>query len=124
MPSLEFIADMNISPLTVHRLRERGWKIVRVSEIMDARTSDIDILNYAQERNRVIISYDLDFSELLAIYGYDRPSLINLRTDDISPEYTVQRIVEVVTQLEKELQEGIVASVDDTSVRYRNLPIK
>ncbi len=124
MPSLEFIADMNISPLTVNRLRERGWNIVRIPEIMDVRTSDIDILDYAQKNNKVIISYDLDFSELLAIYGYDKPSFINLRTSDISPDFTAQRIIEVVTELEKELHEGIVASVDDTSIRYRNLPIQ
>jgi len=122
--SLEFIADMNISPLTVNQLREKGLKIKRVSEIMDARTSDMDILEYAHVKNQVIISYDLDFSELLAIHGYDHPSLINLRTDDMSPDFATGRIMEIVTALETELKEGIVASVDNTSIRFRSLPIK
>ncbi|MGR3221005.1 MAG: DUF5615 family PIN-like protein, partial [Candidatus Anammoxibacter sp.] len=38
---------MNISPLTVEKLRETGWNIVRVSEIMHNNSKDIEILNYA-----------------------------------------------------------------------------
>jgi len=56
---LQFLANMNISPLTVGQLRTRGWDITRVSEIM-----------------------------------------------------------------EKELEEGVVITVDETSARYRNLPIR
>lgn len=67
MPALDFIADMNISPLTVSQLKERGWNVLRVSEIMDVRTADIDILNYARDENKVVITCDPDFSELLAI---------------------------------------------------------
>ncbi|MCX6578944.1 MAG: DUF5615 family PIN-like protein [Candidatus Aminicenantes bacterium] len=124
MPTLEFIADMNISPLTVSQLRERGWKILRVSEIMDVRTADIDILNYARDENKVVITCDLDFSELLAIFGYDSPSVINLRLDDISPGFVTQRLIDIFSELERELKAGIVVSVDDVSARYRNLPIK
>jgi hypothetical protein len=31
MADLEFIANMNISPLTVNELKRLGWNIVRVS---------------------------------------------------------------------------------------------
>ncbi|MCP5103517.1 MAG: hypothetical protein GY950_09070, partial [bacterium] len=75
VPGLKFIADMDISPLTVSRLRKYGWKIQRVNEIMDARSSDVDILNYAGSQNSVVITHDLDYSELLAVYGYERPSV-------------------------------------------------
>ena len=44
MPEISFIADMNISPLTVEALRKIGWDIVRVSDVMDARTKDEGIL--------------------------------------------------------------------------------
>jgi predicted nuclease of predicted toxin-antitoxin system len=84
VPTLKFIADMNISPLTV----------------------------------------DLDFSELLAVHGFNSPSVINLRLEDASIDFVTQRIIDTVSQLEEELRQGIVVSVDDTSERYRNLPIK
>jgi predicted nuclease of predicted toxin-antitoxin system len=124
VPALKFITDMNISPLTVSRLKKKGWEILRVSEIMDVRSSDIDILNYARDNKKVVITHDLDFSELLAIYGYESPSVINLRLSNASPDFVTNRIIDIVSQLEEELKKGIVVSVDDISARYRNLPIK
>jgi predicted nuclease of predicted toxin-antitoxin system len=98
MPQLKFIADMDISPLTVDQLKKRGWKIIRVSEVMDARTSDIEILNYARDHKRVVITHDLDFSELLAIHGFDSPSVINLRIENMFQDFVTHRIIEVVSQ--------------------------
>jgi hypothetical protein len=44
---------MNISPLTVVQLRELGWDIIRVSEVMDNRTKDAEILTYGQIHDRL-----------------------------------------------------------------------
>jgi predicted nuclease of predicted toxin-antitoxin system len=123
LPQLKFMVDMNLSPLTVGQLGERGWKIIRVSDVMDARTDDIDILNYARDHNQVVITNDLDFSELLAVNGCDSPSVINLRLENMYPGFVTQRIIDIVSQLEDELKKGIVVSVDDISARFRNLPI-
>lgn len=40
MPKLSFLADMNISPLTVKQLRQIGWQIWRVSEFMPENALD------------------------------------------------------------------------------------
>jgi len=121
---LKFLANMNISPLTVEDLKKLGWDIVRVPEIMDIKSKDIKILTYAREHNRVVITQDLDFSSLLALSGYEKPSVINLRVDNARPDYVTNRIIEIVNELEKELGEGIVVSVDEISARYRSLPIE
>jgi predicted nuclease of predicted toxin-antitoxin system len=120
---LEFLADMNISPLTVEQLRQQGWNIVRVSEIMKSNSADKEVLAYARDNNRVLITQDLDFSMLLAVGGHTKPSVINLRLEKADPDYVTTRITEVVTGMAKELAEGVVVSVDETSARYRNLPI-
>jgi predicted nuclease of predicted toxin-antitoxin system len=121
---LKFLANMNISPLTVEDLKKLGWDIVRVPEIMDIKSKDLQILTYAREHNRVVITQDLDFSSLLALSGYEKPSVINLRVDNARPDFITSRIVEIVNELEKELGEGIVVSVDEISARYRSLPIE
>jgi len=46
-----------------------------------------------------------------------------LRFDNAEPSFIADRIVEIVKEFEKELEDGIVISVDETSARYRNLPI-
>ena len=123
MLGLEFLANMNISPITVEKLRGLGWNIIRVSEIMDKRSKDVKILDYAKEHNKVLITQDLDFSALLVAKRYEKPSVISLRFDNAEPNFIADRMVEIVKEFEKELEEGIVLSVDETSARYRNLPI-
>jgi predicted nuclease of predicted toxin-antitoxin system len=120
---LEYLADMNISPLTVEQLRQQGWNIIRVSEIMKSNSKDKEVLAYARDNNKVLITQDLDFSMLLAVGGYTKPSVINLRLEKAHPDYVTTRITEVAADMAKELAEGVVVSVDESSARYRNLPI-
>lgn len=123
MPKIKFLADMNVSPVTVEQLKNLKWDIIRVSEIMDIRSRDTEILLYAKENDRVIITQDLDFSTLLAISGYKKPSLINLRLEENRPDSVAKRLLMAVAGMENELAEGAVLSVDDVSIRYRLLPI-
>ena len=124
MPRLAFLANMNISPLTVEGLRKIGWNIIRVSEILGKKAKDIEILAYAQDHNKVVITQDLDFSALLAVRGFNKPSVINLRFGNARPDFVTERIIEIVEEMENELEEGVVISVDESSARYRNLPIE
>jgi len=76
MATLRFFADMNISPRTVRLLREQGWDILRVSEVLPASAKDLEVLEFARRERRVVITQDLDFSVLLALSGYSSPSLL------------------------------------------------
>ena len=123
MPDLEFLANMNISPLTVEKLKQHGWNIIRIPEIMESNSKDKEVLAYARDNNKILITQDLDFSMLLAVGGYNKPSVINLRLKKANPDDVTERIMEVVSAMTKELGEGVVISVDETTARYRNLPI-
>ena len=76
MTSLRFLVDMNLSPRIVTDLRQEGWDILRVSQVLPMDAEDSEILKFARQQNRVIITQDLDFSSLLALGGYEKPSLI------------------------------------------------
>ena len=56
--------------------------------------------------------------------GYAKPSLINLRFENARPDFVTARIIDVVSSMEKELEEGVVVTVDETSARYKNLPVR
>ncbi len=124
MSELAFLADMNISHLTAEELRRKGWDIIRVSEVMNVSSSDLDVLEYARTHDRILITQDLDFSTILAVGDYDKPSVINLRLENASPANITKRIMEVVSQLENELTEGVAISVEEVTARYRKLPLK
>ena len=125
MATLRLSADMNISPKTVKALQQRGWDTVRASEYLPANARDLEILNFARCEGRVVVTQDLDFSALLALGGYDRPSLITLRLSASDPDTVTRRLLEVLPVIEQMLlREGCAVTVEDVSVRVRRLPIR
>jgi hypothetical protein len=54
----------------------------------------------------------------------EKSSVINLLVENARPGFTVKRIIEVMSEMENELKEGVVVSVDEVTARFRNLPIK
>jgi predicted nuclease of predicted toxin-antitoxin system len=91
---------------------------------LPANASDQEILELARQENRVVVTQDLDFSTLLALGGYNRPSLITLRLSTSDPQTVTQHLLNVLVTVEQILQEGCAVTVDDAAVRTRKLPIK
>ena len=66
---MKFIADMGISPRVVDDLRPKGHDAVHLAEQGLNRMADGDILQKALQENRVLLTHDRDFGELLAASG-------------------------------------------------------
>lgn len=120
---IRLLADMNISPRTVQALQERGWDLIRVSEVLPVEAPDDRILSFARKEGRVVVTQDLDFSALLALGGHQEPSLVTLRLAVSDPETVTRRLLDVLPGLEDVLRKGSAVSVDDALVRVRSLPI-
>jgi predicted nuclease of predicted toxin-antitoxin system len=121
---IKLLADMNISPQTVTALQGQGSDIIRVSSVMSRTPSDLEILEFARQENRVIITQDLDFSMLLALGGYNKPSLITLRLSLTDPNIVTQKLIDTIPQVEEILTEGGAVTIEDASVRTRRLPMR
>jgi predicted nuclease of predicted toxin-antitoxin system len=48
MNNLSFLADVNISPVTVTTLQQQGYDILRVTDLLTATTTDVNILEFAR----------------------------------------------------------------------------
>jgi len=93
---MRFLANMNISPLTVERLRGQGWDILRVSEILPVSTPDNLVLEVARTEGRVLVSQGLDFSKILALEEQTSPSLITIRMTICDPGSIAERLLRVL----------------------------
>ena len=80
--------------------------LLRVSEVLPATASDAEILEFARREERVVVTQDLDFSTLLALGGYNQPSLITLRLLASDPDTVNQKLIEILPGIERELEEG------------------
>jgi predicted nuclease of predicted toxin-antitoxin system len=115
---------MNLSPVTVAALAAEGVDIVRVSSLLPVTASDEEILSLARCDGRVVITQDMDFSALLALGGYDQPSLVTLRLLDTDPDVVTQKLRQVLPQIEVALGQGSAVTIADRNVRVRRLPIR
>lgn len=120
---LRLLADVNISPLTVEALREAGWNAIRITDERPADTADARILQFARREKRIVVTQDLDFSDLVALGGHEQPSLITIRVSDPAPETVTSRLLSVLPRIQEDLRTGVAVTIDDESIRVRFLPI-
>ena len=78
----------------------------------------------ADRENRVLISADTDFGELLATAPVLAPSLILLRRADKRPDFLARVILANLEQIANDLAAGALVVIGDTRVRIRRLPMK
>jgi predicted nuclease of predicted toxin-antitoxin system len=121
---MKFIADINISPQTVKRLVEKGYKIKRITEFLKPNAKDEEILDLALREKSTIITQDLDFSALLAKRGVNKPSVIVLRVNIAKPIRITEMLEKALPKIKSELSKGSIVIVEEERVRIRELPIK
>lgn len=88
---MKFLVDMGISQRTVEWLRNQGHDIVHLREQGLQKLDDEDILIKAKTEERIILTMDLDFTNLLAWSKDTLPSVIIFRLgnenyDKINPQ--------------------------------------
>jgi predicted nuclease of predicted toxin-antitoxin system len=66
---VKFLADMGVSMSTLDSLRDVGHDAVHLRDEGLLRMEDSDILVKARSEDRVVLTFDLDFGDLLAASG-------------------------------------------------------
>ena len=122
---LKFLADMNISPITVELINSAGYDIVRDSQVLSKSSSDEDILQYSREHNFILLTQDLDFSHLIALGNLSKPSFITFRVSDNSPQRLAEIFLQIMNSIDiiDILENGSSITVNDRGIRIRQSPI-
>lgn len=122
--SLPLLIDMNLPPSWVGWFERQGWTATHWSVIGDPRATDRVILAWAREHGQVLFTHDLDFGAVLASSGAVAPSVIQLRTNDVTPLAAGLLIIEVLAAHEPALAQGALITLDDDGRRVRILPLR
>lgn len=118
---IKFLANENISPLTVKMVRKEGYDIKRGSEIGLKGSNDEEIVAYAQKGERIILTFDLDFGEIYYFASKINIGILILR---IKPQ-TVEHANEVLQQflrakvIETEKLQKSLVILDERKYRHR-----
>ena len=101
-----------------------GHDAIHLCEQGLEQLQDSAILEKARKEGRVLLTHDLDFSELMAASSANLPSVIIFRLRNMRPERVDHYLEEIVTRHHESLQEGAIASVSEGQIRIRSLPIE
>lgn len=109
---------------TAASLREAGHHAVHLRDQGLLKMEDSDILQKARTEDRVVLTFDLDFGDLLAASGEKLPSVIIFRLRNQTPSSVRPRLLEILSDCENDLNRGAIVVVEETRYRVRRLPIQ
>lgn len=121
---MKLIVDMNLSPRWISLLIDAGMQAVHWSTIGQSNALDSEIMAYATTDNYVVLTHDLDFGAILATTHGKKPSVVQIRADDVSPDVIGLQVVNALRQMESELEAGALLTVDPNRTRLRLLPLQ
>jgi predicted nuclease of predicted toxin-antitoxin system len=87
------------------------------------RAPDCDVIARARADSSIVLTFDLDFGEVLALGVLDKPSVVIFRLADERPASVNRRLPAVIPECYAALESGALILVEDTRYRVRNLPI-
>jgi predicted nuclease of predicted toxin-antitoxin system len=118
---MQFIANENIPLKSVQRLREEEHDIIAIAEEKPGATDPV-VLRYAASEQRILLTFDRDYGELIYRLGLPAPAgIVYFRFIPTTPEEPAERLLELVQVPELSL-EGQFTVIGEGQVRQRPLP--
>lgn len=121
---MKLVIDMNLSPRWVNLLAAVGIEAAHWSTLGPTNAPDTAIMAYARANDYVVLTHDLDFSTILAATQGEKPSVVQIRSEDVSPDAIGKQVVAALRQMAPELEEGALLTVDLKRTRLRVLPLQ
>ncbi len=72
----------------------------------------------------IVLTHDLDFSAILAATHGEKPSVVQIRAEDVSPNAIGMQVVAALRQMESELKAGAMLTIDPSRTRMNLLPLQ
>ena len=120
---MKLLIDMNLSPRWVSLLTDAGFEVRHRSTLGRDNASDMEIMAFAKANGYVVLTHDLDFGAILAATHGEKPSVVQIRAEDASPDVIGKLVIVALRQMTAELEEGVLLTLDPNRTRLRVLPL-
>lgn len=120
---LKVLIDMNLSPRWAEFLKNRGIDAVHWSEVGDAWAPDERLFKWARNHGFIVFTHDFDFSALLWKTHQSGPSVIQIRTQRVTPNEIGNALCVVLVRYANALNKGALVTIDIARGRVRLLPL-
>lgn len=114
-----FLADENFPRASVRLLRDAGHDVSSIQEDLRG-ASDPEVLRRSSAEDRILLTFDLDFGELIFLQKLPSPpGIILFRDEAPMPEEPGQTILHLASSVSFI---GMFSTVERHQVRQRRLP--
>jgi len=120
---MKLLIDMNLSPKLANMLVAENVESVHWSMISGWDAKDSEIFNYAIQNDYIVVTCDLDFSTMLSMTSGCKPSIIQIRIQNVSWTELAEVINKSIKQCTNELESGAILTIDAKKLRLRLLPL-
>ena len=121
---MKLLVDMNLSPRWIGLLVDNGIEAAHWSTLGANNAPDTEIMTYASANGYVVLTHDLDFSAILAATHGEKPSVVQIRADDVSPDVIGLQVITALRQMASELADGALLTIEPNRTRMRLLPLQ
>lgn len=119
---MKILIDMNLSPRWVELFDGEGIESSHWASLGATNAPDKEIMNYAKKNDYIVLTHDLDFSAILAVTHGEKPSVVQIRAENVSPDVIGEAVITALRQMAPELENGALITVDPKRTRLRLLP--
>lgn len=121
---MRFLADMGVAMRIVEWLRTQGHDVKHLREEGLQRMPDSDIFRKAATESRILLTFDLDFGEILALSGQRKVSVVLFRLANTRTPHVIERLKVTLAESSTMLETGSIVVVEETRLRTRRLPLR
>lgn len=121
---MRILVDMNLSPRWAAALTGAGWPASHWSQIGQANATDLEIVRYAAANDYIVLTHDLDFATILAFTRGGKPSVVQFRAADLSPEGLISQTIQALRHAAPDLEAGALLTIEPDRTRLRILPLR
>jgi predicted nuclease of predicted toxin-antitoxin system len=118
---MRLLLDMNMSPKVAEQLRTEGHDAVHLRDLGLGRLPDHDVFALAKTEQRLVVTFDLDFGEIVAQGAGTGVVLLRLRS--VRTAHVQRRVSIALNEGAAALRAGAVVLVEDARIRVRTWPI-
>lgn len=116
---MKFLADENFPITAFNILRESGYDIKHIAYEMHS-VADTDVIDFAIQENRIILTFDGDYGTLIFKFGYRPPGVVYFRLENITPDEPARFVMSIVRS--EYPIEHMHTVIESDKIRQRRIP--
>src|ERR1700750_2190197 len=114
---MKVVVDMNLSPEWVQEFKNQGIDAVHWSSVGKFDAPDGIIMDWARTNDHIVFTHDLDFGTALALTKTEKPSVIQVRTQNVTISHLSKMVIPTIKDYTDLLQKGALLVLDDDKKR-------